>query len=283
MIDLHMHSTGSDGTYAPAELVRQAKAAGLTHMALTDHDTVAGLAEAREEAGRQGISFLGGLEISAELQPGTMHILGYGFDESSPALLDRLEYVQRARRERNPGIVQKLNDLGFALTLEEVAAKAGGTVVGRPHFAQVMVEKGYVASTQEAFDKYLAKGKPAYLDKVRLSPEESVAAIRGAGGVAVLAHPLQLKATDEAHLETMVERLACAGLQGMECYYRNHTEEDTARFLRLAEAYGLFATGGSDFHGTNRPRIQLGTGEGNLRVPRACWDSLMKALGRTGT
>jgi 3',5'-nucleoside bisphosphate phosphatase len=278
MIDLHMHSTCSDGTYSPSELVQRAKAAGVTRMALTDHDTVAGLSEARSEAERQGIAFIGGLEISAELQPGTMHILGYGFDEASPDLLDKLEYVQRARRERNPKIVEKLRVLGLELTMEEVAAKAGGTVVGRPHFAQVMVEKGYAQSTQEVFDKYLAKGKPAYLDKVRLSPEESVAAIRAAGGVAVLAHPLQLKAKDDADLDAMVERLARAGLQGMECYYRNHTEEDTRRFLALAERHGLFATGGSDFHGTNRPHISLGTGEGNLKVPEECWDALMTRL-----
>ncbi len=279
MIDLHMHSTCSDGTYSPSELVQRAKAAGLTRMALTDHDTVAGLAEARAETERQGIAFLGGLEISAELQPGTMHILGYGFDEASPELLDKLEVVQRARRERNPKIVDKLCGLGFELTMEEVASKAGGTVVGRPHFAQVMVEKGYAQNTQEVFDKYLAKGKPAYLDKERLSPEDSVAAIRAAGGVAVLAHPLQLKAKDEAELEAMVKRLVDAGLQGMECYYRNHSAQDTEHFLALAQKYGLVATGGSDFHGSNRPHISLGTGEGNLRVPGRCWEELVRKLG----
>src|SRR5512135_3911218 len=138
MIDLHMHSTCSDGTFSPSALVRQVKTAGVTHMALTDHDTVAGLAEAREEAARQGVAFLGGLEISAELQPGTMHILGYGFDEGSARLQERLEHVRRARRERNPKIIAKLNALGFEIRMEEVAAKAGGEVLGRPHFAQVL-------------------------------------------------------------------------------------------------------------------------------------------------
>jgi len=278
MIDLHMHSTCSDGTFSPTELVRGAKAAGVTHMALTDHDTVSGLAEARAEAGRQGIAFLGGLEISAELQPGTLHILGYGVDESSPALLHKLDYVQRARRERNPKIVANLNRLGFDLTMEEVEDEAGGKIVGRPHFAAVMVKKGQVASTQEAFDLYLAKGKPAYENKVRLSPEESIAAIRAAGGVAALAHPLQVKTRDEAELESILQRLVRAGLQGMECYYRNHTEEDTARFLDLAKAHGLFPTGGSDFHGTHRPNIHLGTGEGGLKVPMLCWDVIHNAL-----
>ena len=245
MIDLHMHSTCSDGTFSPAGLVREVKAAGVTHMALTDHDTVAGLAEAREEAARQGVAFLGGLEISAELQPGTMHILGYGFDESSAHLQERLEHVRRARRERNPKIIAKLNALGFEIRMEEVAAKAGGEVLGRPHFAQVLLDKGYVESTQEAFDKYLAKGKPAYMDKERLSPRESVSVIRAAGGVAVLAHPLQLKARNDEELEAIVKGLADAGLQGMECYYRNHTPEVTQKLLLLAKRFGLVATGGS--------------------------------------
>ena len=278
MIDLHMHSTCSDGTFSPSELVRQVKAAGVTHMALTDHDTVAGLAEAREEAARQGVAFLGGLEISAELQPGTMHILGYGFDEGSAHLLERLEYVRRARRERNPKIIANLNGLGFEIRLEEVAAKAGGEVLGRPHFAQVMLDKGYVESTQEAFDKYLAKGKPAYMDKERLSPGESVSVIRSAGGVAVLAHPLQLKARSDEELEALIGGLVNAGLQGMECYYRNHTPEVTRNFLLLAKRFGLIPTGGSDFHGASRPHIHLGTGEGNLKVPMECWDSLVSRI-----
>ena len=278
MIDLHMHSTCSDGTFSPSELVRQVKAAGVTHMALTDHDTVAGLAEAREEAAGQGVAFLGGLEISAELQPGTMHILGYGFDEGSAHLLERLEYVRRARRERNPKIIANLNGLGFEIRLEEVAAKAGGEVLGRPHFAQVMLDKGYVESTQEAFDKYLAKGKPAYMDKERLSPGESVSVIRSAGGVAVLAHPLQLKARSDEELEALIGGLVDAGLQGMECYYRNHTPEVTRNFLLLAKRFGLIPTGGSDFHGASRPHIHLGTGEGNLKVPMECWDSLVSRI-----
>ena len=279
MIDLHTHSTCSDGTLSPTQLVRAAREAGVTHLALTDHDTVAGLAEAREEAGIQGIAFLGGLEISAEFQPGTMHILGYGFDEGSPSLLEKLAYVQQARRDRNPKIVSILNRLGLGVTMEEVADEAGGEVVGRPHFAAVLLRKGYVKSTQEAFDRYLAKGQPAYMDKVRLSPEDSIAAIRTAGGVAVLAHPLQLKASGDEALEAVVSGLAKLGLQGMECYYRNHTQEDTARFLGLARRHDLVPTGGSDFHGSNRPRIRLGTGEGNLCVPLSCWAELARRTG----
>jgi predicted metal-dependent phosphoesterase TrpH len=275
MIDLHTHSTCSDGTLSPAALLRAAREAGVTHMALTDHDTVAGLAEAREEAGRQGVVFIGGLEISAEYQPGTMHILGYGFDESSPSLLEKLAFVQQARRDRNPKIVSILNRLGLSVTMEQVADEAGGEVVGRPHFAAVLLRKGHVQSTQEAFDRFLAKGQPAYMDKVRLSPEDSIAAIRAAGGVAVLAHPLQLKVHGDEALETLVSGLAKLGLQGMECHYRNHTEDDTARFLGLARRHNLVPTGGSDFHGANRPRIRLGIGEGKLHVPRECWEGIV--------
>ncbi|MGC8722703.1 MAG: PHP domain-containing protein [Acidobacteriota bacterium] len=279
MIDLHVHSTCSDGTFTPAELVREAKAAGLTHMALTDHDTVEGVAQARSEAHRQGIAFLSGLEISAEYQPGTMHILGYGVDETSPPLLERLTAVQRWRGERNPKIVEMLGHLGVALTLPEVEAVSGGGLVGRPHFAKVLVDKGYVATRQEAFDRYLAKGRPAYVDKARLSPEESIALIRAAGGVAVLAHPLQLQAADEKALDAIVQALVEAGLQGLECHYRNHTPEDTRRFLALAKRYGLLVTGGSDFHGTNRPGIRLGVGEGGLDVPMGCWEGLVGEIG----
>lgn len=275
-----MHSTRSDGTYGPADLVREAKFAGLTHMALTDHDTVEGLAEARAAAQAEGIAFLGGLEISAEFQPGTMHILGYGFREDDPALLERLGYVQRCREERNPKIAANLNRLGMDLTMEEVQRASGGWLVGRPHFAQVLLDKGYVGSRQEAFDKFLAKGKPAYVNKVRLSPEESVAVIRNAGGTAVLAHPLQLKAKNKTELDRIVRNLVDAGLKGIECYYRNHEEADTERFLGLAKKYNLVPTGGSDFHGTNRPGISLGTGEGNLRVPPECWENLVGARKR---
>lgn len=278
MIDLHTHSTASDGTLRPAELVREAARSGLTHLALTDHDGIGGLAEARAEASRERIAFLGGVEISAEHRPGTMHILGYGFREEDPTLNARLSDLRRAREERNPKIVRKLCELGATITMEEVAAAAGGKVVGRPHFAKVLVEKGHVQSNQEAFDRLLAKGGPAYVDKVRLSPAESISMIREAGGVAVLAHPNQMKASGPDALEAVVKDLADLGLQGIECFYRDHAEEDEARFLALAEKFRLVPTGGSDFHGTNRPDVHLGVGEGSMRVPPWCWDRLMEIV-----
>jgi 3',5'-nucleoside bisphosphate phosphatase len=278
MIDLHTHSTASDGTFRPADLVREAAGSGVTHLALTDHDGIAGLDEARAEAQKGSIVFLGGVEISADYQPGTMHILGYGFREGDPALNAKLEDLRRARDERNPKIVRKLGEAGVEVTMEEVAAAAGGKVVGRPHFARVLVNRNNVKTAQEAFDRYLAKGKPAYVDKVRLPPRESIATIRRAGGVAVLAHPNQLKTPGDAELDVVVKSLADAGLQGIECYYRDHAEEDEARFLALAEKYCLVPTGGSDFHGKNRPDVRLGVGEGSMQVPLWCWERLMDLL-----
>lgn len=280
MIDLHTHSTASDGTLSPAELVREASRAGLTHLALTDHDGIGGLAEARAEAACSGVVFLGGVEISAEYQPGTMHILGYGFREEDAALSRKLEGLRGAREERNPKIVAKLRGLGMQITMDEAAALAGGKVVGRPHFAKVLLDRGYVQSTQEAFDRYLAKGGPAYVDKVRLSPAESIRTICDAGGVAVLAHPRQLKVRDDAELESRVRELADLGLQGIESFYRDHDEEDEGKLLALAEKYGLVPTGGSDFHGANRPDIRLGVGQGRMRVPAWCWERLMEIVRR---
>ncbi len=278
MIDLHTHSTRSDGTLSPGALMREAGRSGVTRIALTDHDTIDGLDEARCEAEKDGIAFVAGLEISAEYSPGTMHILGYGFDEENERLVDRVRYVQAARERRNPKIIEKLNRLGMEVTLDEIAAESGGGLVGRPHFATVLLKKGYVSKRQEAFDRYLAKGKTAYVDKVRLSPAKSIEVIRNAGGIAVLAHPLQLRAQDSEALDAVVRELADLGLQGMECYYRNHRKSDEDEFLVLARRYGLIATGGSDFHGSNRPEVHLGTGEGRLRVPPACWTALQNAI-----
>jgi predicted metal-dependent phosphoesterase TrpH len=278
MLDLHTHSTASDGTYRPPELVGEAARAGVTHLALTDHDGIGGLAEARAEAENRGVAFLGGVEISAEYGPGTMHILGYGFREDDAAFNAKLAELRGAREERNPKIAQRLRELGMEVTVDDAAAVAGGKVVGRPHFARVLVEKRYVESTQEAFDRFLAKGRPAYVDKVRLGPAQSIAAIRDAGGVAVLAHPNQLKTRDARELEGVVKGLADLGLQGIECFYRDHAEVDEAKFLAIAKTFRLAPTGGSDFHGANRPDIRLGVGEGQMRVPPWCWDRLMEIV-----
>jgi predicted metal-dependent phosphoesterase TrpH len=243
-------------------------------LAVTDHDTLDGLGEAIAAGRDFGVEIVPGLEISAEFQPGTMHILGYYIDLNSPALLDQLAALRRARDERNPRIAAKLRALGIDLTIEEVERVAGGPVVGRPHFARVMVEKGFVQSPQEAFDRYLSKGAPAYVDKARLDPQPAIEAIVRAGGVAVLAHPYQLRARSAEDLDRIVASLKEAGLDGMEVIYSRHSAAQIEEYRRLAARYDLLITGGSDFHGVTKPDIEVGKGLGNLCVPPELLDNV---------
>src|SRR5687767_15768521 len=201
-VDLHSHSTASDGTLAPAEVVRLAVRSGLSGLAITDHDTIDGLPEAVAEAKSAGIDFLPGIEISCEVpRPATMHILGLGVDPESPALNEMARRMVAGRNERNPQIVAKLNELGMRITLEEGEQEAGGDVVGRPHIAAVLLRKGYVSSIKQAFDRYLGAGAAAYFGRDRMEPGPAMAVIREAGGVAVLAHPVQLRTENDAQLE----------------------------------------------------------------------------------
>src|SRR5438874_8269968 len=208
-VDLHCHSTASDGTFPPREVVRLAKQSNLSALALTDHDTVAGCTDASDEAKKFGIDFLCGIEISAEYpHPGTMHILGYGVDPASPHLKNLTETLIAGRDDRNPRIVAKLNELGVAVTMKEWEDQAQGTVLGRPHLAAVLMRKGYVSSIKQAFDKYIGQGAPAYFDKERLTPKQALERIRAARGLAVLAHPIQLRTENDAQLERVIKSLA---------------------------------------------------------------------------
>ena len=267
MIDMHTHTTASDGSYSPRELVQMAGDIGLEALAVTDHDSLDGLPEALEAGKNLGLEVVKGIEISAEFTPGTMHILGYDLDHSHEALNNKISTLQEARRTRNPRIISRLNDMGMDITMEEVTAAAGGGQVGRPHFAKVMLEKGYIGTTKEAFNKYLAKGGPAYIEKFRLSPRESLELILEAGGLPVLAHPFSLKFDTEAGLESQIAELVEYGLVGLEVYYSEHTPEMSQSYLRLAKKYDLAPTGGSDFHGVTKGAIKLGTGKGDLAVP----------------
>ena len=279
-VDLHSHSTASDGTLPPADVVRLAKSNGLSGLALTDHDTIAGLPEAAAEAKRQGIDFLPGIEISCDYpRPGTMHMLGLGVDPESAILRDMSARLIAFRDNRNPRIIQRLNELGVAVTMEEVEAKAGGGVVGRPHIAAVLVQKGYVNSTKAAFDKYLGQGGAAYFDKERLPPGKAMELIRASGGLPVLAHPVQLRTENDAQLERIVKDLTDMGLAGLEVIHSDHQAEHVEKFSRLADRMGLLKTGGSDFHGTNKKDISLGTANGR-RIPREYFDRLREELQR---
>lgn len=275
--DLHVHSTCSDGTLTPREVVQLAKDAELAAVAVTDHDTIGGVAEAQAAGRDLGIIVLSGVEISVEYTGKTVHMLGYCFDSAIDRLRAALDRLVAGRHERNRKIVERLNALGLALTYDEVLAEAGGKVVGRPHFARVLLRHGYVASWQEAFDQYLARGAAAYVERLRFSPEDSVRLIREAGGIAVLAHPKLVPLAEGEQIEQVIERLVAAGLQGIECYYSLHSDEETAQYLEIAKRFGLIVTGGTDFHGATKPDTQIGVGHGKLRVPLACAEALMRA------
>jgi predicted metal-dependent phosphoesterase TrpH len=259
LIDLHVHSTASDGSYTPAEVVRQAKEGGLAAIALTDHDTVDGLAEAMAAGEQLGLEVIPGVEISAQYPGGTMHILGLFVNYHNGLLDKRLAVLKQARIDRNPQIIAKLNALGIPVTMERVQEISGGGQVGRPHIARALMEGGYVRSIQEAFDNYLGYQRPAYVSKFRFPPMEALAMIREATGIPVLAHPFTLGLGSAAALKNLILELKGLGLAGLEVYYSEHTPEQEALYLKLARELDLLITGGSDYHGDNKPEITLGS------------------------
>jgi predicted metal-dependent phosphoesterase TrpH len=259
LIDLHVHSNASDGTYAPAEVVRRAKEGGLAAIALTDHDTIDGLAEAVAAGERYGVEVIPGVEVSARFPGGSMHVLGLGINYRNGRLGERLAVLQKARAERNPQIIAKLNDLGIKITLEQVAQISGRGQMGRPHIARALMEDGYVRTIQEAFDIYLRNDGKAYVAKFRFPPEEAIAMIRDVQGVPVLAHPFTLGLGSAFALKNTLEELVALGLAGIEAIYAEHTPEQEALYLKLARELGLLITGGSDYHGENKPEITLGS------------------------
>lgn len=277
-VDLHCHSTASDGTLAPSEVVALAVRSGLSALALTDHDTIAGVLEAADAARKAGIDFLPGIEISCDVpKPATMHLLGYGVDPNSPVLLDMTKRLIEGRNDRNPKIINRLNELGVKITMEELESEANGGVIGRPHIAAILIRKGYVSSIKNAFDKYLAPGGAAYFDKERISPKQAIEMVRQSGGLPVLAHPSQLRTENDSQLERTVKDLADLGLAGLEVIHSDNSEAMVAKYTALANKHGLLKTGGSDFHGSNKKDIALGVANGR-RVPREFFDSLVARL-----
>ncbi|MBW2108706.1 MAG: PHP domain-containing protein [Deltaproteobacteria bacterium] len=273
-IDLHIHSTASDGSLSPVEIILAAKKAGLKAIAITDHDTVAGTLEALACPDAPPLEVMSGVEISARFSGGALHLLGYLFRADALALRDALAVLQKARVERNLKITERLRRLGIDVQYDEVCDIAGGGQVGRPHFALVLVRKGVVHDIDQAFDRFLKSGRPAYVPKSRLSAAEAIAAISAAGGVPVLAHPGSLNAAGDAELSAIVSELKGLGLKGIEAYYPGHDPERIAAYEQLAVRYGLVMTGGTDFHGVLKPDIRLGVGRGDLRIPY----HLVKAL-----
>jgi predicted metal-dependent phosphoesterase TrpH len=276
LIDLHCHSTASDGSDAPAELIRKAVDAGLAALAVTDHDSLAGLDEAQRAAGGPKLELIRGCEISARGEGGEMHILGLWIPREHPNL-NFFEGVLRELREhrsaRNQIMVERLSKQGCSLSYDEVLAEAGGESVGRPHIAKVLVRKGYAKSAQEVFTRYLGSKGSAYEPKKVLQPEEAVELLLSVGATAAFAHPRLVKASD-AWLEAAVVRLKACGLSAMEVYHSEHSEADTRFCLALAARQGLALCGGSDYHGKLKPDIVLGRGRGGLRVPGTLLDQL---------
>ncbi len=282
MVDLHVHTTCSDGTLTPRQVVEAAARLGLHAVAITDHDSVDGNPEALAAGRELGMPVVPGVEISVRWEGVTFHLLGYGVDRITPGVAQAFQRLIQSRNARNPRMVEKLRALGIEITLEEVEAAARGEVVGRPHFARVLVNKGVVASVQEAFDRLIGRGRPAYVDKERLCPADACRLIREAGGLPVLAHPGLLEEKHPAFLPRLVHHLLDLGLAGIEAYYSRHTPDQVARYRALARAHRLLVTGGSDFHHPDGEGPQLGTGFGSLRVPDACYEALSERLSGRG-
>lgn len=264
-IDLHVHSTASDGTLTPSEVVCEAKKKNLSTIALTDHDTVAGVGEALSAGRREDIRVIPGIELSCHALGKEIHMLGFFLDYENEQFLNRLEALRENRSGRNSRMLEAFQRDGFPITMEKLQHGNPDTVITRAHFARVLVEEGIVPSKNVAFDKYLGEGKKYYIPRSEIKPEDAIRYIREAHGVAVLAHPYEYNLSN-AQLVTLIEQLADIGLSGIECYHSNNYAQQSAYLRELTRKYHLAATGGSDFHGSNKPDIQLGTGRGGLRV-----------------
>jgi predicted metal-dependent phosphoesterase TrpH len=276
-VDLHIHSTASDGSLSPSEIIKTAEKAGLGAIAITDHDTLEGSAEALTYPESHDVEILPGIEFSANFRSGNVHILGYLIRLDDADMGKTLEIVQRARSDRNVKMLKKLQGLGFDVDYEEIAEFAGPGQIGRPHIAQMLMKKGIVQNVEEAFVRFLKKGRPAYTERYRLQSGEAIQAILDAGGVPVLAHPFSLRARSERDLEEIVGQLKKSGLKGVEAYYPGHGPTRTALYERVARGHGLVVTGGTDFHGAVKPGIHMGFGNGDLRVPYEVVDELKRA------
>lgn len=268
--DLHTHSTASDGTLAPADLVRQASERGLRVLALTDHDTTLGIAEALKAGSRLGVRVVPGVELSTDVPDGEVHILGYGVQPGDPVLEPELERLRTARLRRLDAMLDRLRALGYPLEREAVLAFVDGGSVGRPHVARAMVQAGYVATVAEAFERFIGQGRPAYVASERLEPADAIALLRSAGALPVLAHPFSMHGFPDG-----LDELIAAGLAGIEAWYGEFSPEQRAELAALAARYGLLATGGSDYHG---PGFRAGRELGMVELPDEAVERFLATL-----
>jgi predicted metal-dependent phosphoesterase TrpH len=279
-IDLHIHSTASDGSLTPSEILRQAQKLRLAAIAITDHDSLEGSKAARRTGIPSSLKFLTGVEISAAYPPffpgsGSFHILGYRIRLDDTILNQSLGRLRQARKNRNPQILERLDKLGFPLSIEEVQQAAGQGQIGRPHIAQAMMNKGFVQSIDEAFDNYLGNNKPAYVDKYRIACAEAIRIILGADGIPVLAHPGLLNSKNKSDLEALIVNLKTIGIKGIEAYYPKHTRQKMKDYIEIADRHNLLVTGGTDFHGDIMPKIKIGSADGTLHIPFRLYEKLV--------
>ena len=274
MIDLHSHTDQSDGSLSPAGLIEGARSAGVEVLGITDHDTFVGYDQAVPVAADAGVELLCGIELSTKLDGHSVHLLGYFFDtQRLSTLREWVCDMQAARRDRNVRLAERLRELGIDITVEEAEARGRG-MTGRPHFAQIMLEKGYVSNLRQAFDRYLDESAEGYVYRREPQFAEAVERIRNAAGIASLAHPVRVR----ADVPSVLPELCAAGLNAIEAYHSDHSPADVACYLELARKYNLLVTGGSDFHGDVKPGVRLGVGEGNLHIPREVYDRLRAAF-----
>jgi predicted metal-dependent phosphoesterase TrpH len=282
-IDLHVHSTASDGTLSPTDILAMAVRSGLKAISITDHDTLSGTIDALKAGIPSSLQFLTGIEISAAPPDGyrldgSVHVLGYGIDSTDARLHELLGVLNAARKQRNPQIIDRLNAMGLDLCMADLTDIVGDATAGRPHIAQLLVQRGMAASIDDAFDRFLGKNQPAYVDKYRVPMQAAIDAIDHAGGIAVLAHPFLNGITDPTTFETFLVALKSMGLRGIEAIYPDHSKAITAEYCRLAAKHGLLITGGTDFHGDVTPGIQMGIGKGGMHVPYSLYQTLVEHL-----
>ena len=282
-IDLHIHSTASDGTLTPPEILLLAEQLGLSAISITDHDTLEGSEQAVTCNKSSSLACITGVEISSNPpfslpSAGSLHILGYGLQTNHTGLKKELDRLQAARKNRNPQILQKLCELGIEITPEEIRETVGPGQIGRPHIARVLIAKGIANDMDDAFNTYLGKNGPAYVDKYRIACEDAIQLILRAGGIPVLAHPGIIRTSEADGLAALVATLQEMGLMGIEVYYPGHSDTQIKQYLQLAKEKDLLITGGTDFHGQMHPDIQMGSGRGDTFVPYALYETLIQKI-----
>lgn len=278
MLDLHIHTTASDGSLTPTQVVQMARKKGFSLIAVTDHDTMGGVAEALEAGKKYNVDVVPGVEISSGVTL-EVHMLGYGMSPDHPVMKAMMEDMRAARVERMERIIENLQKMGVPITVEEVEAVAGGAI-GRPHIAQVLIAHGLVPDVRTAFREYIGVGAKAYVERRKMTSEQVIANIRDAGGVPVLAHGGLLRIS-EVELNQWIDSMAKKGLMGLECYHNAHTPQMERLLRAAAERNGLLVTGGSDFHGASRPDVEMGTGLSRWNDRQACRGRFLQAVAQT--